>query len=106
MQNENINIWTAGALSIHKLFKPENITDIIELIKIGKKLRRFYTNSCNGYNWEKNDRLAEKWEKKAEVIAKRIKAKIFFQTDPRGATIYLDNKPIKLNAYTRAVCLV
>ena len=74
-------------------------------MKIGKKLNRFYTHSCNGYNSEKYDRLALKWEKEAETIAQSIKLHIFFQTDPRGGTIYVDNKPIKNNNYTQAVFL-
>ena len=106
MNNDTINVWTASALNIRHLFKSENIEDILELIRIGKKLNRFYTNSCNGYNSEKNDRLATNWENKAKMIAKRMKAHIYFQGDPRGATIYIDKKPIPSNNYTSAVCLV
>ncbi|MFA5013984.1 MAG: hypothetical protein WC549_00390 [Actinomycetota bacterium] len=105
MHNETINIWTAGALETRKISIVNNATDILELIKIGKKLNNFYTHSCNGYNSEKYDRLALKWEKKAQEITKRMKVYIYFQTDPRGGTIYIDNKPIPNNNYTQAVFL-
>lgn len=105
IDNQTINIWTAGALEAHKISICNNVSDIIELMRIGKKLRTFYTHSCNGYNSEKYDRLAEQWELKAQEIAKRMRVHIYFQTDPRGGTIYIDKKKIESNAYNKAVYL-
>ena len=105
IDNQTINIWTAGALEVHKISICKNVSDIIELMRIGKKLRTFYTHSCNGYNSDKYDRLAKKWETTAQGIAKRMKVHIYFQTDPRGGTIYIDKKPIPTNAYNKSVYL-
>lgn len=66
----------------------------------GEELRKIYENNCNGK--EENTCFAEtEIEKKAE----ELKLFVYFQTDPRGASLYLDIKPIPNNNYTQAVCI-
>lgn len=80
--------------------------DLVELVKIGSRLHRYYEHICNGYNYEKYERLSEKLENRAVELAEEMGIFIYIQTDPRGATIYIDSEPIPDNNYTRAVCLI
>ena len=109
-----IDTYTARALGNRNLLdSPDNIE---KLISIGKSLHRLYEKQCNGFcdyqgNWDEKasdraDKREENLNKKAQAIAKEIGAYIYMQGDPRGATIYIDNKPIPDNNYTQAVCLV
>lgn len=67
-----------------------------------EELQRMYENDCNGYgDDEAEDRLEKLIEKRASVLG----LELFFQRDPRGATVYLDLEPIPDNNYTRAVCV-
>lgn len=82
---------------------------------IGNKLHRIYEAQCNGFqdwqgNWNeeasnKADEKEKKLNEKAEALAKEKGLYIFFQSDPRGATIYLDKEPIPYNNYTKAHCI-
>jgi len=82
----------------------------------GEELNKIYTANCNG-DYEK---LAQGGKVDAETMynmdcttkegligmkVKELGLKVFFQTDPRGATIYLDTKEIPSNNYTQAVCI-
>lgn len=77
--------------------------------KIGKDLRMLYERQCNGYPQqllEDRDNQREKiFVDKAVKRAEKLGLKIFFQTDPRGATIYLDSEPIPENNYNKAHCI-
>jgi len=73
----------------------------------GSELRRIYERDCNGEY--PNEDYAEKlenpiYESITEYI-KPLKLAIYYQTDPRGATIYLDKESILENNYTQAVCI-
>lgn len=81
-------------------YKEDSYT-INELVKLAKRLRTYYTHSCNGYNYEKYDRLAEKLEIKIKEIAQGVHLYVYFQTDPRGGTLYVAMKPIDQQTYTR-----
>lgn len=88
---------------------------------IGNKLHRFYEFNCNGYigseaiysgNKIINEYTEKQYKadttplyKKAKAMAREKGLFIFFQTDPRGATIYLDTKKIEDNRYTDAYCI-
>lgn len=88
---------------------------------VGNKLHRAYELSCNGYigsesiyegNVMVNQYTDEMYLKdtaplyeKAEKMAKEKGLYIYFQTDPRGATIYLDKKQIKDTSYNNAYCI-
>lgn len=104
MKNTINTLYLARALADSGLLK--NIDTIEELIRIGKRLHRYFEHECNGYNAEKYERLSDKWSKKAHAIAKDMGAYLFIQSDPRGATIYIDNKPIPYDNYHKAICLI
>lgn len=84
----------------------------------GEALRQVYEKDCNG-DYEKeaqtdNPKITAETRYEIDCATKegliRIKAKelklfIYFQTDPRGATIYLDTKEIPANNYTQANCI-
>jgi hypothetical protein len=88
---------------------------------IGNKLNHIYCLRCNGYigstSIYKNNKMVNEYTdkmykrdteplyKKAELRAKLRGLYIFFQTDPRGATIYLSKEPIPENSYTVASCI-
>jgi hypothetical protein len=73
----------------------------------GEALHRVYENSCNGKIAEDAyDLLTGDLEKEIEeYISGGEKYFVYYQTDPRGATIYLDTKAIPANNYTQAVCI-
>jgi hypothetical protein len=76
--------------------------------RIGTILNNRYTADCNGdYNDHQvyQDRLTTKIEERVTMFAGHNGLYFYLQTDPRGATIYLDKKPIPDNNYTQAVCI-
>ena len=75
--------------------------------RIGTILNNLYTASCNGDgpNGEGYPSRESYYERMASIFAKNNNLYIYFQTDPRGATIYLDKEPIPDNNYTKAVCI-
>ena len=75
----------------------------------GEELRKVYENNCNGlYKTKEEGNQAEKdliyqinvYKQECEELLYA-----YYQTDPRGATIYLDTKVIPENNYTQAVCI-
>ena len=82
---------------------------------LGKKLNKIYCDNCNGYmgndgKW--SDELQEKAEIKETKLVKQVNGLCaslnlyyYLQTDPRGATIYLDTKEIPDNSYNNAHCI-
>jgi hypothetical protein len=81
----------------------------------GATLHRLYEEQCNGYQDYKGDwseRLTQESEAKEQRLydlvenqARELGLYVYFQTDPRGATIYLDKEPVPENNYTRAHCV-
>jgi len=75
--------------------------------RMGEKLHKIYENDCNGL-YESEDIalvLAEEIMQPTTLKANKLGLDIYYQTDPRGATIYLDTKPIAKNAYNNAHCI-
>jgi hypothetical protein len=73
----------------------------------GEELRRIYTAACNGeidYGQE-YERAVNPLEKSVIKYAGKLGLFVYFQTDPRGATIYADIKPIPEANYNRAHCI-
>ena len=72
----------------------------------GEALHKVYEDNCNGTLTEQEyaDRSSEL---EGIILEKGTELGLFnyFQTDPRGATIYLDTKAIPENNYTQAVCV-
>lgn len=73
----------------------------------GEELHKVYEDNCNGVI-EENDYFAKTKAIEDEIINKvvvKLGLFVYFQTDPRGATIYLDTKEIPENNYNQAVCI-
>lgn len=82
--------------------------------RMGEKLHKVYEMSCNGdiaedaYDLRTSTTEAEV---RQYLIDQKLYKKnkkvyyVYFQTDPRGATIYLDTQEIPSNNYTQAVCI-
>lgn len=78
----------------------------------GEELRKVYENNCNGlYKTEEeytnteniiDDRITDYIK---FISEKQLSLFWYYQTDPRGATIYLDKEPIPENNYTQAYCI-
>jgi len=79
---------------------------LMELVRAGSRLHRYNEHICNGYEYEKYERLADKLEQKIYGLAEDLGVFVYIQSDPRGATIYIDSEEIPNNNYTRAICLV
>lgn len=80
----------------------------------GNELHKIYEDNCNGKVYINYDGVYEnltnrlyteinKYIEKVSSFSKPLF--VYFQTDPRGATIYLDIKEILENNYTQAVCI-
>jgi hypothetical protein len=74
----------------------------------GEKLRNMFEDHCNGV-WGS---LEDDYQVEVQIVEDRIFDKIrsfklfgYLQTDPRGATIYLDKVAIPENKYNQAVCI-
>lgn len=102
--------------------------DAIIIDKIGRDaitLRRIYECQCNGCtrdklpneSWSDYDKARElqmTWvDKREEVLTARIKKnaesvglQVYFQGDPRGASVYLSNRPIKGDSYSTSSVVV
>lgn len=113
MTKLNLNTYTLRKLNTKGLLDDPDA--ILELIRIGRRLRAIYTDQCNGFQdnlggWdseadEKAKKEANKLEDKARAIVKAMGAYIYIQTDPRGATIYIDSGEIPADNYNQAVCI-
>lgn len=108
---------------INRVMNDLNLTrkDYKRFLIIGNKLHRIYELSCNGYigsepiyqdNKIVNEYTDTMYSKdtqplynKAIKLATDKHLHIYFQTDPRGATIYIDTKDIPENNYTQAYCI-
>lgn len=76
------------------------------LRRIRQRLHEIYENNCNeGMTEEAYEYLTGIQESKAEKVTGKHGLHIYYQTDPRGATIYVDKKPIPNNNYTSASCI-
>ena len=74
--------------------------------RIGDQLNSIYVESCNGTIDEQTyENKTNVFYEKADKKAIQLKLYIFYQTDPRGASIYLDTEPIKDNNYNRSCCI-
>lgn len=74
--------------------------------RIGTELHKLYEQNCNGELTEgQYEAYTDVFYDKANQKAKELGLHIFYQTDPRGATIYLDRVEIPENNYTRAFCI-
>jgi len=76
----------------------------------GEKLHRLYEQDCNGelnlnYDNGEYDNFMKPYYRMVEAKALILGLFVYFQTDPRGATIYLDTVKIPENNYTQAVCI-
>lgn len=88
------------------------------LRRLAEACHKVYENDCNGlyeeqesYN-ERNKAEVRVVNYLGEIMSKRaldnpVVKFIYshFQTDPRGATLYIDIKPIPENNYTSAYCI-
>lgn len=73
----------------------------------GEKLHMIYEDDCNGvFNDEETaDSHYQPIYDRVDAKVKELGLHIYYQTDPRGATIYLDTKKIPENNYTQAYCI-
>lgn len=71
----------------------------------GVELRKVYEDNCNGLYISEVEFncLSSKIEGAIEDYIGELHC--YFQTDPRGASLYLDVKEIPLNNYTQAYCI-
>lgn len=73
----------------------------------GQELHKIFEQNCNGKieSDERYEALTQPLYQMAIQKAHGLGLTIYFQTDPRGATIYLDKVPIPENNYTQAYCI-
>lgn len=71
----------------------------------GEILHKNAEDYCNGVEGAEFDGVAKKTCEDVVIKARQLKLYFFHQTDPRGATIYLDKEEIPQNNYTNACCI-
>jgi len=75
----------------------------------GEELHKVYEDNCNGYleETEYSLKTAKLYIQIDKYLIKNGLQDLYsyYQTDPRGATIYIDNKPIPKNNYNQAYCI-
>jgi hypothetical protein len=75
----------------------------------GEALRKVYENYCNGVykTGEEYDKAERELVYQINVYKQECTELLYayFQTDPRGAALYIDIKPIPENNYTQANCI-
>ena len=83
--------------------------DYADFKRVGKALNKCFVKDVNGFYREEdrltNDRITASYYKTADKMAKELGLYIYYQTDPRGATIYLSRHEIPENNYTVATCI-
>src|SRR3990167_4882557 len=73
----------------------------------GQELHRLYEDNCNGafQNESEYENLVNPIYEDVNTYIKNLGLFVYYQTDPRGATIYLDKKPIPENNYNQTHCI-
>ena len=71
--------------------------------RLGNSLHKVYEDSCNGTVDENEEELVTgRLYGLGDSKAEGLHLHIFYQTDPRGATIYLSNEAIEAHNYYRS----
>jgi hypothetical protein len=83
--------------------------------RYGQTLHKIYENQCNGYqnDYGKEDQKeAAADEREEQVINDALQAEaqnlglfLFLQTDPRGATVYLNTEAMTPSNYNQGYCI-
>lgn len=77
-----------------------------KLRRYGSALRALYVADCNGDIDQEDYALeTDRLYKLCDNFCKRLRLNVFYQSDPRGATIYVSKEPIPDNNYTIASCI-
>ena len=75
----------------------------------GQLLHKIYEDNCNGIIKNDDDYFGLTLPIKKEIIAylkkSNDKLHVFFQTDPRGATVYLSYQNLKDYNYSQGQCI-
>lgn len=70
---------------------------------LGRQLHKIYIDECNGILDEKEyEDLTAPFYEVGDRLSKSMGLYIYYQTDPRGGTIYISREPIPKNNYTIA----
>jgi len=90
-----------------KLFPPQARLTYDALARMAESLRKRYEATCS-YPWANTPA----YEKRTETAERKLLAEVaalglhgYLQSDPRGATLYVDSQPICGTDYTRALCV-
>ena len=73
----------------------------------GNSLHKHYEDNCNGLflSEENYDCVVNRLYDEINAYVLKLNLFIYYQTDPRGATIYLDIRPIPGDSYNNATCI-
>lgn len=78
--------------------------------RMGDKLHMLYERQCNGYTQkffeEQDGKREEYWNKQINDKAIKLGLFVYYQSDPRGATIYLsETDNMTPSNYNNGVCV-
>ena len=91
--------------------KTPDDSDAIRLVmqwdRAAERLRKRWENECS-YEWANTPAYEKATERARDRLIESVKATglyVYLQSDPRGATLYVDSKPIPADNYTQAICV-
>lgn len=73
-----------------------------EFRSLANSLHKSFENDCNYGLTERQQKREDRLVERVHELAKQCGLYSYIQTDPRGGTIYVDDKPIPENNYTQA----
>jgi CRISPR/Cas system-associated protein Csm6 len=82
------------------------LTSIIsDLQDIAVRLRRYHTKACNFGLSSRNEIHYEDLKGRAQDLTDKLGMKIYIQTDPRGAALFLGDETMNKENYNHFLCL-
>ena len=89
--------------TINNLRRFAYVYDVLK--KRAHSLNNLYCTACNGELTKRQETKIKNLQDNAETLASSIGMKVYHQTDPRGASIYLIDKTMNASNYTDGICI-
>jgi len=110
-QQQRRHLYESVARKLAEVGRAKSMFDLSYMVadweKKAKRLRKRWENECS-YEWANTPAYEKATERAAERLRKAVTDAglfVYLQTDPRGATLYVDSKPIPDDNYTQAICI-
>lgn len=95
------------ALLDHKGYFKDAFDDYMSLARAAESLRKRYEAECS-YEWADTEAYRKRTETQERNLVARVEAlglHAYIQSDPRGATLYVDKEPLTCTNYNTGLCV-